>query len=467
MTLQNMDFFIKDINLKKVRFLEQLNIQINDIERTHLILTGKNGSGKTTTLIAIKKLLEKLYNNQFVNLETNKTNIKKLKGNIKTAISNISNIEKRLSDEMQKIDELCKINKDSIDNSQTNVHKRNIESYKNNIESNKVNIANWEDNIVKCKLAIENFSNIEISFSNQQDLYQFTQSGEYIMAFFEAKRQNNPTTPNGINKIDLSKKNSPDVRSLYTLFIQYIVNLRLEMLDAREEGEIEEVNKIEKWFERFENCLKVLFDADDLKLKYDRKNFNYLIQYSNKSFGLNELSDGYSAALSIITELILRMEAHDVRNYNLQGIVLIDEIETHLHVSLQKNILPFLTSFFPKIQFIITTHSPFILSSLPNTVICDLENRSIIKDLSGYSYESLINSYFNVDKYSYEVKKNLESYKQLIIKDEESELSISEEKLLIKLENYFDKIPDFLNEEIKFEINKLTQNSKKFQIKEL
>ena len=48
--------------------------------------------------------------------------------------------------------------------------------------------------------------------------------------------------------------------------------------------------------------------------------------------------------------------------YDLQGIVLIDEIETHLHVELQKKILPFLTNFFPNIQFVITTHSPFILN---------------------------------------------------------------------------------------------------------
>lgn len=39
---------------------------------------------------------------------------------------------------------------------------------------------------------------------------------------------------------------------------------------------------------------------------------------------------------------------------------LVDEIETHLHVDLQKKVLPFLISFFPKIQFIVTTHSPFV-----------------------------------------------------------------------------------------------------------
>lgn len=59
--------------------------------------------------------------------------------------------------------------------------------------------------------------------------------------------------------------------------------------------------------------------------------------------------------------------------FDMQGIVLIDEIETHLHLELQKIILKLLTTVFPNIQFIITTHSPFILSSLENTVVYDLE----------------------------------------------------------------------------------------------
>jgi len=134
-----------------------------------------------------------------------------------------------------------------------------------------------------------------------------------------------------------------------------------------------------------------------------------------KPFGFNELSDGYSAFLSIVKELLLRMEAH--RNhrkaYDMEGIALIDEIETHLHVDLKK-ILPFLITVFPNIQFEISTRSPFVLSSIGNAVICDLENRFITKDLSGYSYDALIESYFDSDKYSYELKGKLSEYEKLL-----------------------------------------------------
>ena len=49
---------------------------------------------------------------------------------------------------------------------------------------------------------------------------------------------------------------------------------------------------------------------------------------------------------------------------NVGGVLLIDEIESHLHPYWQKSILSLIRHFFPKLQIIVTTHSPFILSSL-------------------------------------------------------------------------------------------------------
>ena len=180
-------------------------------------------------------------------------------------------------------------------------------------------------------------------------------------------------------------------------------------------------------------------------------------QYGNSSFGLNELSDGYSAVLSIITELILRMEVHNMGTYDLQGVVLIDELETHLHVGLQKKILPFLTKFFPKIQFIITTHSPFILSSLKDVVICDLERKIITGDLSAYSYESLVDSYFDLDKYSIKIQNDIQIYRELKQKYLNQNLSEDEQIQFVELEIYLENIPKYNNEEIGLSIKEIKE----------
>ena len=97
---------------------------------------------------------------------------------------------------------------------------------------------------------------------------------------------------------------------------------------------------------------------------------------------------------------------------------MIDEIETHLHLALQKDIMPILTTIFSNIQFIVTTHSPFVLSSLPNAIAYDLEKKESITELTEYSYEALAEGYFGVKSESSYVEMQLEELKDLLSKDD-------------------------------------------------
>ena len=449
----NDEYYIKSLLVKNVMDIQNFDIPIDENERKHLIITGKNGSGKTTLLMALNNLLMKFVQNQFQNLKQYNTQIKQQITHIDRFKKQTDSYIKAISDAESKIKSFER----SLAPTKFQRIKENeqsIESYKTAIDTANQNIIRSEQTIETNQNAIENFSNIDANFTNQDELHKHVFSGSFIMAFFDAKRIINKNAPTAIQKIQLPLK-TVTVANLHQSFLQYIVNLRMEMLDAREENEQEEVNKIETWFITFEDALKELFVQDDLKLKYYRKEFNYHIEYENKSFPLNQLSDGYSAVLSIITDLILRMEAHKVNSYDLQGVVLIDEIETHLHVELQKKILPFLTKFFPKLQFIVSTHSPFVLSSLKNAVICDLEHRSITEDLYGYSYEALIESHFLTDKYSDKIKKDIERYSELFDKYKTMELTDAEALEYVKLDNYFDKLPRMNNEEIGYEINQI------------
>jgi hypothetical protein len=101
------------------------------------------------------------------------------------------------------------------------------------------------------------------------------------------------------------------------------------------------------------------------------------------------------------------------RFYEKEGIVLIDEIETHLHLELQRLILPMLTRVFPNIQFIVTTHSPFVLSSIKDAVAYDLEKKLRLEDLTEYSYEALAEGYFKVKTESNFLQAKLDRFKEL------------------------------------------------------
>lgn len=135
----------------------------------------------------------------------------------------------------------------------------------------------------------------------------------------------------------------------------------------------------------------------------------------------------------------------EISEYNVEGIVLIDEIETHLHIALQKKIMPFLTKFFPRLQFIITTHSPYILNSLSNAKVYDLENCIELEDLYAYSSEDLAEGYFGVDEYSEQLKQKVERYQYLKEKPDITEIERAERA---RLRSEFRNIPKGLSQEI-------------------
>jgi hypothetical protein len=90
-------------------------------------------------------------------------------------------------------------------------------------------------------------------------------------------------------------------------------------------------------------------------------------------FPLREMSDGYRAVTALVVDIVRQM-AGAYPNMKLDwhngipalpypGVILIDEIDAHLHVRWQKVIGDWLKSHFPQIQFIVSTHSPYICQS--------------------------------------------------------------------------------------------------------
>jgi len=320
------EIFIKNIIINSVRHLKDLTIPLSDTERKHLMITGKNGSGKTSLLEAMKNDL---------------------------------------------------------------YHRLNGTAY--DISSLK---------------AVVSFGN-GVSFD--ENAYLHFQQGDFVFSYFAAKRGNKMAAPNGIQKVELGY--IYDIKEAANVnFIQYIVNLKAQRSFARDANKMDTVAEIDQWFATFEAFLREIFEDEALELVFDPQNFDFhIVQPGKESFNLNTLSDGYSAIINVISELMMRMEKQSSRAYNMQGVVLIDEIETHLHIDLQKVIMPFLTKIFPKIQFIVTTHSPFVLHSISNAVVYDLEHKMAISDLSGYSVESIIEGYFNADKYSEILKQQVKA----------------------------------------------------------
>ena len=90
---------------------------------------------------------------------------------------------------------------------------------------------------------------------------------------------------------------------------------------------------------------------------------------------LNELSGGYRAVLALAGDLAWRMaqgNPHLQNPLDSEAVVLIDEVDLHLHPSWQQRILADLTRTFPNTQFIVSTHSPQVLTTVKPEQIVEL-----------------------------------------------------------------------------------------------
>lgn len=383
-----MNHYITQIKIEELRHLSDICIDLKSDVRTNLLLTGKNGSGKTTVLRALKKYLKVIVDGQLQNLERN---YPAWKNQAKVQLENAKNEDERYEAQ---------------------------QAYQNQ--------AQW---IKKYK------DGISVDFNNKDGLEGLFQEGKYILAYYSADRKTGITKQRNAEDVVLDTNYSLDSNPGNVL-LKYLVHLKTQQAYARNENDMKIVSMLDEWFERFINALKVLLDNQSIQMKYDYRNYNFeIIENGRNVFGFDQLSDGYSAAIQIVADLILRMEQNWLKKgelslYDVEGIVMIDELETHLHIGLQKTILPFLTNFFPKIQFIVSTHSPYILNSIENCVIYDLEKKIRMEDMSLYSAEGIVEGYFELDSYSETLLSKVKRYEELVGIDDPTDAERAERATL-------------------------------------
>ena len=157
--------------------------------------------------------------------------------------------------------------------------------------------------------------------------------------------------------------------------------------------ELQEGEKIQE-LEVVKNALNSAYEIIDESI--EKASFNYkvkseelevVVKRKNKiveSLPLRILSDGIKSTMSMIADIAYRMAVLNPQLLNdilkeTSGVVLVDEIDMHLHPSWQSKIIKVLTTIFPKVQFVFTTHSPSVLSNVLNENILILNNFQISK----------------------------------------------------------------------------------------
>jgi len=241
-----------------------------------------------------------------------------------------------------------------------------------------------------------------------------------LLAFMPASRSLRLQRPAGPTRIDESKYLRAEGAA--SMLLQFLVNLRTEQAYAREDGDDAVADRIGKRFEEIEEHLRDILDDHRASLHFDRPSFGFqIILGDGRHVDFDTLPDGISnilfmwATLMIPAEALLRSGVSDPL-----GWVLIDEPELHLHARLQEMVLPFLTTMFPNLQFIVATHSPAVLASLPNATIFDLRSREAIDsaDLQGVRYGTILTQHFGIETdFDLETTRKLKRLKEISVAD--------------------------------------------------
>lgn len=133
----------------------------------------------------------------------------------------------------------------------------------------------------------------------------------------------------------------------------------------------------------------------------------------------SNMSDGLIAMLNLVAELAFRcvvlngfLGTQAVKEST--GIVMIDELDMHLHPNWQKHVIKDLKGAFPNLQFIVTTHSPFIVQSLESNELINLDKPTdvALKDLT---IDEVATEIMGVDsEFSFENQETYEKTKELL-----------------------------------------------------
>lgn len=150
----------------------------------------------------------------------------------------------------------------------------------------------------------------------------------------------------------------------------------------------------------------------------------------------SSLSDGYRNMVGMVADIAHRaskLNPHFEENVcdEVSGVVLIDELDVHLHPKWQRRLVADLKATFPKVQFIVSTHSPFVIQSITHDELIDLDDRPPVSEadpneLPLHKVATQIMGVGNIRSDDFDMRFKLAQEKLAEIKEVNGELSIAD-----------------------------------------
>lgn len=435
--------YIEDIEVKNYGCIENFKYNLRKNENgdpVSTIIVGKNGTGKTLLISnivdALVEIKRKIYPNGIFEVTTNNyfkigtlnyINNKKNTSEVKLEFNIKNNKKISYIDIMSKNPKLALENGEIIDNEIENKNDFQKTGYSKKIDINNIETAEFESEIL---LYFPSDRFYRPMWYNQEN---------YNRINYDEKRNIGKSNSNFI-KLDV-------LENLYRWLIDCFLEqkyIHLELSQNVQDLPEERSGSINVAIDtKMQSNIKQIFNI----IKKDtcryiiptRKRQEFRVE--GKEFYLNDVSQlstgemfTFGLALSILKEWDLNHNDSELKD--IKGCVIIDEVDIGLHIDYCYRVIPSLIKLFPKVQFIITTHSPFLLSGLKNEFqenidIMNMPNGEILNDINAFN--EMKNAY-NI----LELETNKIIQKNKILQKENSRLQSIDNKIIIYTEGKTD-----------------------------
>ncbi|EIJ36506.1 AAA family ATPase [Thiothrix nivea] len=195
----------------------------------------------------------------------------------------------------------------------------------------------------------------------------------------------------------------------YEKLIKWLALTKSKAALAAYRNDQEAAKRREGSITRIENLIKQIIDKP-IAFEITDEPLAVNLRIDGRVSDFDVLPDGLKSILGWITDLMMRMELIPWENqlpiFERQFLLLLDEIEVHLHPAWQRKILPVLQNLFPHAQIILSTHSPFVVGSVSDAWVYPLRLDNAgnavldtpIKSKAGVSYPAIVEEVFGIDE---------------------------------------------------------------------
>lgn len=416
--------YIESLHYKNIGPISDLNIQFRKNEKgvpVPLVVVGKNGSGKSILLSnivdAFYELASKAYDNatevssnghqfyKIISPDQIQIGQNYLIANIYMQQSNIR-FEYIFKSGKLSFDEYANLYEDMID---SKLNWKDESNYKNVTIEEKDITDIFEKDIV-CFFGPNRY----VKPSWMGDKYFYSENVDsYSMRSRYARQLNNPITATNLSELTL--------QWLFDIIIDSRADLKKDTdgykIVSPSTNDLDLLSISRRNAEKVMSAIldeEVVFRMGNRSL--GKRRFSILKKSDGTELipSLDALSTGQLALFNMFTTIIRYADADNINLSHkldeIKGIVVIDEIELHLHTKLQREILPRLLALFPNIQFIITSHAPLFLLGMKETFgdngfdIIELPSGNKISVEQFSEFENAYQYFTKTEKYEQEIK---------------------------------------------------------------